>query len=298
MLMVFCLPRDFIDSLLMAQEAAQLLGQADVQRANEVKQAQNSSKEKDTQNNKDVSSKPLLEIKPADSSSSTYTIELRNVDLADFFRVVAQDCKLNILLDNDVKGNITASFNNITIEDAFEGIAELSGLSIGKNKNIIKISSNLISRVFVLKNIEAKKLLEPSSAQTQGVSSTTGTGSADNQASAGSSEGNTTQSTSSSSEGARQSNSIYDLLSERGKILHGQYPNSIMVIDYPVNVKKVEDYIQAVDQRMASRVFKLKYLRAVDISGAGSAQSTTNTMSGTSASGTTGSSATPGAGTQ
>lgn len=41
--------------------------------------------------------------------------------------------------------------------------------------------------------------------------------------------------------------SIKDLLSSEGKILYGDEPNSILVIDYPENIKKVEEYLAMVD---------------------------------------------------
>lgn len=217
---------------------------------------------------------PVLEIKPLDSRGSLYSIELRAVELDDLFRVIAHDYKLNILVDKDISGKITASFNSITLEEALEGIAELSNLNIEKNKNIIKISPNLITRVLILKHIEAKRILQSNGQIDAGgfekkeKSKQDTTGVNLDKDKPGQEKENSNQGIGQREpQGFRQTSTIYDLLSDKGKVLFGMQPNSIMVIDYPPNIKKVEDYLAVVDQKMTSRVFKLKYLKATDIAG-------------------------------
>ncbi len=46
---------------------------------------------------------------------------------------------------------------------------------------------------------------------------------------------------------AQTSSDITSLLSSEGKALFGEEPNSILVIDYPKNIKKIEDYLKMVD---------------------------------------------------
>ncbi|RKY29593.1 MAG: hypothetical protein DRP68_07115, partial [Candidatus Omnitrophota bacterium] len=40
---------------------------------------------------------------------------------------------------------------------------------------------------------------------------------------------------------------INSLLSSEGKILFGEEPNSILVIDYPENLRRIEEYLKMVD---------------------------------------------------
>ena len=184
-----------------------------------------------------TSAAPILEIKKLESEKPLYSIELREVQLTDLFRVIAHDYNLNILMDKNVSGTITASFTNISLEEALEAIAELSNLSIEKRGNIIKVSPNLITRTIVLKYIEAKKFMDASS-PTQ------------------------------SAAGASQATGILGLLSDKGKILVGQQQNSLTVIDFPDNVQKVGDFLKVVDHKMETRVYKLKYLKADEVVGA------------------------------
>ena len=189
---------------------------------------------------------PLMEIKRLETEEPLYSFELRDADIADLFRVLAHDYKLNLLIDRDVQGKITASLSSVSLEEALGSIADSQNLILEKKGNITRVSPNLITKVFVLNSIEAKQLLEPS-------------------ASAGEAQG---EGASESGAGAKKETStIYDLISEKGIVLLGKQPNSIVVIDYPPNVLKIEGYLKAIDQKMGSRVFKLKYLKAADISG-------------------------------
>lgn len=173
-----------------------------------------------------VTEPQVMEIKRLETKEPLYSFELRNVQLKDLFRVMAHDYKLNILVDADVQGTITASFSNISLERALEAIAESQNLILKKQENLIRVSRNFITRAFKLKHMEAKKLLEKGYAA-----------------------------------------NVLDLLSKEGKALLGPQPNSILVIDYPSNVERIETFLQMADERMDARVFKLKYLSASELVG-------------------------------
>ncbi|OGX24142.1 MAG: hypothetical protein A3J51_06585 [Omnitrophica WOR_2 bacterium RIFCSPHIGHO2_02_FULL_45_21] len=191
---------------------------------------------------------PLMEIKRLETKEPLYSFELRDADIADLFRVLAQDYKLNLLIDRDVQGKITASLSSVSLEEALGSIADSQNLILEKKGNITRVSPNLITKVFVLNSIEAKQLLEPS-------------------ASAGEAQGEGASESGAGAGAKKETSTIYELISEKGIVLLGKQPNSIVVIDYPPNVLKIEGYLKAIDQKMGSRVFKLKYLKAADISG-------------------------------
>lgn len=177
---------------------------------------------------------PIMEIKPLETEESLYSIELRDVEIDDLLRMLAQNYKLNIWMDKDVGGKVTASFSNIGLEEAIKTIAESSNLIFKKEGNVIKVVPNLISKTFVLRYIEAKKLVKGESKVEE-------------------------------AEGITAGATIFDLLSEKGKILLGEQPNSIMVIDYPQNIQNIEQYIKFADQGRTFQVFKLKYLSVSDL---------------------------------
>jgi len=102
---------------------------------------------------------PVLEIRRLEAEVPLYSIELRGVDLADFFRVIAHDYSLNIIVDKNVKGKVVASFTNISLEEALERIAEIYNLTLEKKENIIVVKpKEIVYRVFKLKYISVKDL--------------------------------------------------------------------------------------------------------------------------------------------
>ena len=175
----------------------------------------------------------VMKIKKSDDS--LFQMELRNVDIQDLLRVLAHQYELNVVIDKDVKGMVTASFSNISLEDALRELLGNLNLVMEKEANVMRIRRNLVSHTFVLKYIEAKTLYSRLSGEQQ----------AENKIS--------------------KKGALVDLLSEDGKVFLGRAPNSLHVIDYPENIQKIEEYIVSMDRKMERRVFKLRYLSAVDI---------------------------------
>jgi len=189
---------------------------------------------------------PFLGIKKTDKNTELYSIELRDVELTDFFRVIAHDYQLNILVDKDIKGKVYASLTNISIEDAMQEIAHMNNIQIEKRGNVLVVKPYLDSKVFFLNHIKAEELLNA---------------------------GQSTEGQGGTSQARAASATIYDLLSVSGKVLLGRTPNSLMVIDYPDNLEQIEKYLKMVDWGMESRIFKLDYLKAGDIAGQKSSSS-------------------------
>ncbi len=202
------------------------------------------NEERISQNTQSVQETSILKIKCSKEKPNLFTIELKNADLADFFRVLAHNYYLNIIVDEKIKEKITASFTEVTLEEALERIVDMYGLKLEKKGKVIFIKPNLVTKIFYLHHVEAKSLLETSENEIQ------------------------TQDISSGEETAKSRvATIYDLLSGEGKVLLGKQPNSIMVIDYPENIEKIKTYIEMVDKGMSSRIFKLKYISAKEIVG-------------------------------
>ncbi len=106
----------------------------------------------------------IIQIKPLEGKENIYSFELRNVEIGDLFRVLAHDYKINLLVDKDIQGQVTASLSNVTLEEALSAIAESQNLILEKKGNIIKVSLNLITKTVILKYVEAKKILESAAA--------------------------------------------------------------------------------------------------------------------------------------
>ena len=108
--------------------------------------------------------KAPIDITPSGTGEKgqMYSIELRDTDLVDLFRFLAHEYKLNLLVSDTVQGKITATFTNVSLEEALDEIAESQNLLIEKKNNFLRISPNLVTKVIVLRNLEAKTLLNGS----------------------------------------------------------------------------------------------------------------------------------------
>lgn len=111
--------------------------------------------EKTPTENVSLEAKPVIQIKRLETAEPLYSFELRDVEAGDLFRVLAHDYKLNLLVDKEVQGKITASLTNVFLEEALNSIAESLNLKLEKKGNIIWVSPNFVSRVFKLKYLKA-----------------------------------------------------------------------------------------------------------------------------------------------
>lgn len=194
----------------------------------------------------------VTKITAVEGSSDTYSFELRDTRVLDLFRILSHDYKLNLLVDNSVSdAKVTASLSNVTLQEALDAISELAGLKMERKGSIFKVYVDIVTEVIALKYIPAKKILER-------------TGSSPGSSSPGMPPGMPGTGVAASPQSA---SSIFELLSPQGKILLGSQPNSIIVMDLPAYVARVKQYVSVVDQRMETRVFKLKYLKASDLVG-------------------------------
>lgn len=225
---------------------------------------------------KQVQEKEIVEIKEIESSpqSKYYSMELRNVDLKDLIRILAHDYKLNIIMDKNISGEVTASFKEVTLNEALDSILYTHGYALKKEGNILRVTKDLITRIFTLNSIEANTLVESSSSSSSSggsggdMSGGMGTGSSGGMSGMESGMSDTGgMSTGSSSSSNKKVSTILDLLSSDGRILLGNKPNSIMIIDYPKNVKSISEYIQMADKGVITKIFYLKYIRADELLG-------------------------------
>ena len=240
--------------LSLCWKAAYIFAQEAISQDLPISEAENSPAPLDDTNTETAlpEAAPVMEIKRSETEESLYSFELRDVAIGDLFRALAHDYKLNLLVDKEVDGTVTASLANVSLEEALETIAESQNLILQKKGNVTRVSPHFVTKIFRLKYIEAQGIFDSSSSSEDASSSST-------------------------------SNVFGDLLSEKGKVFLGKQPNSIVVIDYPPNVEKVEIYLNEMDKKMARRVFKLNYLKAADVVGKSSTTTSSSESSSSSA---------------
>lgn len=146
----------FLIFLLALLSKSDLFAQEAAQAEQEIQTAEIAASEKTAPaETASLEAKAVIQIKRLETAEPLYSFELREVEAGDLFRVLAHDYNLNLLVDKDVQGKITASMTSIPLEEALNSIAESLNLKLEKKGNIIWVGPNFITQVFKLKYLKA-----------------------------------------------------------------------------------------------------------------------------------------------
>jgi len=212
----------------------------------------------------------VMDIKPSDKNASLYSIELRDTPLLDLFRLMARDYGLNIVVDDKVTGTITATLNDIGLEEALQTIVDMKNLKIEKKGKVIIIRPNLISKTFILHHLRLHNIVSvDTTASTTSLSQNTGTNpapSAGGQAAASSASAENKEASETTSI-TTEKIIFQKLLSPDGYVIPNVQGNSFMAVDYPDNMDKIAEFIKMADLEKEKRVIKLQYVSANDLMG-------------------------------
>lgn len=69
------------------------------------------------------------------------TLQVRDVEAADVFRLIGDASGFNIILTDDVKGKLTLSLMDVPWDEALDVVLKILGLTAERNKNILRIVS-------------------------------------------------------------------------------------------------------------------------------------------------------------
>lgn len=75
-------------------------------------------------------------------SGELISLELKDADLKDFFRLIGEISGLNIVLDPDVKGNLTIFLNDVPWDQALDVVLKNNSLGKQLDGNVLRIASN------------------------------------------------------------------------------------------------------------------------------------------------------------
>jgi type IV pilus assembly protein PilQ len=76
-------------------------------------------------------------------SGEPISLELKDADIKDFFRLVGEISGLNIVLDPDVKGNLTIFLNDVPWDQALDVVLKNNSLGKQVEGNVLRIASNV-----------------------------------------------------------------------------------------------------------------------------------------------------------
>ena len=78
-------------------------------------------------------------------SGDLISLELKDADLKDFFRLIGEISGLNIVLDPDVKGSLTIFLNDVPWDQALDVVLKNNGLGKQLDGNVLRIAANNVT---------------------------------------------------------------------------------------------------------------------------------------------------------
>src|SRR5579862_4772443 len=169
------------------------------------------------------------QVAPAPSNQAPqYTgeiisLDLKDYDIKDFFRLISEISGLNVVLDPNVNGTVTLKLTDVPWDQALDVVLRNNQLGAQLQGNVLRIATNatLQAEQTAQKNLrDAQELASPLVTRTFLLSYTTA---------------------------AVASNTLKTLLSPRGTIITDDRRNALIVTDIPAQFTNLENMIQFLD---------------------------------------------------
>lgn len=97
---------------------------------------------------------------------SQFSMEFRNAEIRDVLRAVGQAANLNMIIGDDVSGQVTLSLKNVNLLDALQAVLKTKGFTYVREGNILRVLSlsdvkdeDMETRVFPLGYASGKEVL-------------------------------------------------------------------------------------------------------------------------------------------
>ncbi|HEU5360820.1 MAG TPA: type IV pilus secretin PilQ, partial [Candidatus Deferrimicrobiaceae bacterium] len=154
------------------------------------------------------------------------SLDFKDADLANVFRIIAEVSNLNIITTDDVKGRVSVRLINVPWDQALDIILKSKALGASLEGNVLRIAPLSALRAEDKARLDAKKEVEKLQASLEGVIETIPV----NYSKASDLQGK-----------------IKDLLSEGGKVQIDERTNTIILRDLRKNVEDVKALVATLD---------------------------------------------------
>jgi len=171
-----------------------------------------------------------MQVSPVAAPAGKYTgepisVNLKDVDLRDFFRLIHEISGLNVVLDPAVKGTLTIVLDEVPWDQALDIVLQNNGLDKQLNGNVLRIAT----RDTLKKEAETERDLEK--AQAEAVAPVTVTR------------------VLSYGKAATMKDTLKKFLSARGDILSDDRSNQLIIRDIPSVIPTIDNLIRQLDRK-------------------------------------------------
>ena len=192
----------------------------------------------------------------ARQAEDLYSFSLREADVKDILRAIAKQTDYNVVVEPDVKGFTTVDLKQVTLAKALEYILEPLNYSFKIEDRTVYVSKpKLETKLFTINYLALKKTAISKVTWKEGGSTSTSSGSGSS-ASTTSSEDKTLEVKSETESDLWKSleDNLKSILSAEGKSSVNRQAFTIMVTDYPKNLKRVSMFLDSLEGPMHRQI--------------------------------------------
>lgn len=165
------------------------------------------------------------QMTPAKYSGSPISVNLKNVDLQDFFRLIHEISGLNVVVDPSVKGTLTLVLDNVPWDQALDIVLENNDLDKQLDGNVLRIATKETMK----KEADEAKDLAKAQIEAADVITTTRV--------------------LSYAKASDLTDTIKKFLSPRGDVLADPRTNTLIISDIPTVIPVIDNLIRELDKR-------------------------------------------------
>ncbi|MDP1852592.1 MAG: secretin N-terminal domain-containing protein [Candidatus Omnitrophota bacterium] len=182
---------------------------------------------------------PIQPIEPGSPSiiktaGQKISLDIKGMDIVDVLKMLAQRSGLNIVVGKNVTGRVTLFLKDVNVWDAFEIALSANDLAYEKKGGIINVMTQRDYELQYGERQEDKKQVKVIALRY--------------------------------ARAADLSRALTQIKTNIGKIVVDEASNTVVLIDTPVKIKELEDFIKETDLAIQTRVFSLQYAQADKLS--------------------------------
>lgn len=207
---------------------------------------------------KELKEFPLFQIEEEKTIEPRYTFTLRDADIREVLLAISQRTKLNIILDLDVAGKVTVDLKEVTLMQALKALLTPIGLVFESDSGFIRVSMpRLETRLFFLNYVSTVR----SGSRTTSTTTTTGGAGIGAAGAGGGGSGGVIGGTTSTVTGTDTADifteiekGVKTLMSDKGKMTINKQASSIVVTDFPANLRQIAELLEVVEGSVQRQV--------------------------------------------
>lgn len=181
-----------------------------------------------------ISIEPAAAAQTVKTTGQKISLDIKGMDIVDVLKMLAQRSELNIVVGKNVTGRVTMFLKDVDVWDAFEIILLANDLAYEKKGAILNVMSQRDYELQYGQRHQDKKEVKVIALRY--------------------------------AKAADLSRALTQMKTNIGKIIVDDASNTLVLVDTPLKIAEMEDFIRKTDLAIQTRVFSLQYAQADKLS--------------------------------